>query len=334
MKQDLEKIKEDALEQLAQLHTGEELQHFRVEFLGRKEGKLTLLMKGLKGLSIEEKKEIGPLANEIRNSIESLITKKEKELEQASVLDESEAIDTTLEMQGEKKLGTLHPIIQIQQEVEDHLLSMGFMVADGPEMESDYFNFGALNFPKEHPARDAMDTFWVDQKKGVLMRAHTSATQARTLEKYGAPLKAIVPGRCFRNEDIDATHEHTFYQIEGLMVDENLSIANLIAVMKEILRGVFKKEVNVRLRPGYFPFVEPGFELDIEWTNAKGQTKWLELLPCGMIHPNVLKAAGIDTNKYNGFAFALGLDRAVMMRYGIDDIRHFHRNDIRFLKQF
>jgi phenylalanyl-tRNA synthetase alpha chain len=213
------------------------------------------------------------------------------------------------------------------------------MVLEGPEMESDYYNFVALNVPKNHPARDMQDTYWLDN--GALLRTHTSPVQARAMEKYGAPIKMCVPGRVFRNEDLDASHENTFFQLEGMVIDKNISISNVIYVMKGMLREVFKQDVEVRLRPGFFPFVEPGFELDCSCTicNGKGcptckNSGWIELCPCGMVHPEVLKMSGVDPEEYTGFAFGLGLTRMAMMKYKISDIRGFNSGDLRFLDQF
>jgi len=216
---------------------------------------------------------------------------------------------------------------------------MGFQILDGPEAESEYYNFEALNIPKHHPARDMQDTFWTED--GNLLRTHTSAIQVRGMENMEPPFQVVGPGRVFRYEATDASHENTFYQVEGMMVGKDISVSNLIYVMKELLREVFQREVKVRLRPGYFPFVEPGFELDINCLICGGkgckvckQTGWVELLPCGLVHPNVLKAGNIDPDKWSGFAFGLGLNRLVMMRYAINDIRHFQSGDIRFLRQF
>ncbi len=246
----------------------------------------------------------------------------------------------------EIKQGHLHPITQIQNEIEDLFISMGFMILDGPELESDYYNFEALNIPKDHPARDIQDTFYAYEKGAknrynLVMRTQTSSVQVRAMQKYGAPLRCIVPGRVFRAEAIDASHEHTFYQVEGLMVDKDISICHLIAVLKELLKEVFKKEMDIRIRPGHFPFVEPGLEVDIKCVICEGKgcsvcknSGWVELLPAGMVHSRVLKAGGIDPKRYSGFAFGLGLTRLVMMRYGIDNIRLFLGNDLRFLGQF
>jgi phenylalanyl-tRNA synthetase alpha chain len=215
----------------------------------------------------------------------------------------------------------------VQWEIEAIFERLGFTVEAGPEMEDDFHNFEGLNIPAMHPARDMQDTFWL--KNGMLLRTHTSPVQVRAMRKFGAPLRCIVPGRCFRYETIDAWHENTFHQCEGLLIDRNVSIAHLIAVMKLLLREVFHREVQVRLRPGYFPFVEPGFELDMYTPGKKGG--WVEILPCGMVHPNVLRHGGIDPDTYSGFAFGLGLTRLAMMKYGLTDIRVLNSGDLRCL---
>jgi phenylalanyl-tRNA synthetase alpha chain len=255
---------------------------------------------------------------------------------------EKKPIDVTMDAGG-RQIGHLHPMTQLIKDLEKLFSSMGFMVLDGPELESDYYNFEALNIPAWHPARDSQDTFYVEGSKDekLLLRTHTSPVQIRAMQKYGAPLRCVVPGRVFRNEATDASHEHTFYQIEGLMVDENISIANLIAVMKEMVKGIYGKELNVRLRPGYFPFVEPGFELDIacSFCNGKGcpvckHTGWIEMGGSGLVHPKVLAHGGIDPKKYTGFAFGMGITRLLMLKHGIDDIRQIMGGDLRFIKQF
>ncbi|MFT7626349.1 MAG: phenylalanyl-tRNA synthetase alpha chain, partial [Myxococcota bacterium] len=235
--------------------------------------------------------------------------------------------------------GTVHPLTQVQDEVEEIFLSMGYYVLDYPEVEDDFHNFQALNIPADHPARDMQDTFWL--KSGHLLRTHTSPGQIRAMKTYKPPFRAIFPGKVFRYEAIDASHEHTFHQIEGLMIDREVSVANLISAMKIALSEIFGREVTVRLRPGYFPFVEPGFELDMGCMlcDQKGcrvckQSGWLEFLGCGLVHPNVLRSAGLDPDRWQGWAFGMGLSRLVMMRYGIDDIRHIMGGDIRFLQQF
>ncbi len=235
--------------------------------------------------------------------------------------------------------GTLHPISIVRNELVDLFKSLGFAWLDGPEIENEHHNFEALNIPGDHPARDSQDTFWLDD--GNLLRTHTSPVQIRAMQRFEPPMKVIVPGRCFRAESVDASHEHTFYQMEGLVVGEGVSTANLIHTMKTCLREILRRDIEVRLRPGFFPFVEPGFELDVNCPFCSGKgcsvckhTGWIEILPCGMVHPNVLKAGGIDSERYTGFAFGMGLQRVVMLRYGIDDIRLFMGGDLAFLAQF
>jgi phenylalanyl-tRNA synthetase alpha chain len=272
--------------------------------------------------------------------LEEALERRNREFEGAALsarLD-AEWIDLTLPAPGSRP-GSLHPITQIQMEIEDLFVSLGFMVLDGPEAETEYHNFDALNIPPEHPARDTQDTFWLTD--GNLLRTHTSPVQVRGMERFGPPLRMIAPGRAFRNESVDASHEHTFYQLEGMMIDRDVSVAHLLYFMKTLLTEVFRREVTVRLRPGFFPFVEPGFELDIQCLICGGSgcavckhSGWVELLPCGLVNPNVLRISGIDTEKWNGFAFGLGLTRLAMMRYGIDDIRLLQSGDLRFLQQF
>ncbi len=341
MKDKLIQLKNKVLEELKSVKNGEVLRDLEIKYLGRK-GELTGILRGIASLTDEEKKKIGGLANEIKKELH-IKFKEVKDIIEGS-REEQDFIDVTLP--GEKyKQGHLHPLTKVQNELEDLFTSLGFMVLDGPELESDFYNFEALNIPPSHPARDMQDTFYIDSGEDkecdMVMRTHTSPVQVRAMRKYGAPFRGVVPGRTFRCESIDACHDHTFDQMEGLMIDENISLANLIAVMKELLRGIFKKDIKVRVRPGYFPFVEPGVELDIECTICGGKkcptcknTGWLELLPAGMVHPNVLKYGGIDSDKYSGFAFGLGLTRLVMMKYGVDDIRLFNSGDLRFLNQF
>jgi len=342
MKQKLLDLQKQSKQELGKVCNLQELKDFQIKYLGRKDGKVNKLLKGLKNLNAQQKKQIGPLANKIKLGLVDLVLQKEAEFSKQKIsaqLDQ-DWIDTTLPG-AQVARGHLNPQTVVQNELEDLFKIFGFQILDGPELETDYYNFEALNIPENHPARDAQDTFYIESKKDWVMRTHTSPVQIRALEKFGAPLRAIVPGRVFRNEATDASHDHTFYQLEGLVVDENISIANLIAVMKALLNGVFKKDVKIRLRPGHFPFVEPGFELDIQCLICDGagcsvckQTGWVELLPCGMVHPNVLKAGGVDSKKYSGFAFGLGMTRLVMMKYGINDIRVFHSGDLRFVEQF
>jgi phenylalanyl-tRNA synthetase alpha chain len=317
----------------------EELEAARVEALGRKSG-LNQFSKEMGKLAPEDKARVGKLLNSARQKLEAAVESRKALFAEAALrarLD-SEWLDLTLPPPGAPR-GHLHPITRIQRELEALFSSLGFAVLDGPEVETEYHNFDALNIPPEHPARDMQDTFWLEG--GNLLRTHTSPVQVRGMERLGPPLRMIAPGRVFRNESVDASHEHTFYQLEGMMVDRDVSVAHLLYFMKTLLTAIFHREVTVRLRPGYFPFVEPGFELDIQCLICGGpgcpvckQSGWVELLPCGLVNPNVLRMSGIDPEEWNGFAFGLGLTRLVMMRYGIDDIRQLQGGDLRFLEQF
>ena len=327
---------------LARIHaasTADELETIRVEVLGRK-GLLAQLGKDIAKLSPEDRVTRGRFINTAKQALESAWESREAAFETEAMAKrlDAEWLDLTVPAPPPRP-GALHPITQIQWEIEDLFRSMGFSVLDGPEVETEYYNFDALNIPADHPARDMQDTFWLDG--GHLLRTHTSPVQVRGMEKLGPPLRMIAPGRVFRNESVDASHEHTFYQLEGMMIDRNVSVGNLIYFMKTLLTAVFHREVTVRLRPGFFPFVEPGFELDIRCLICGGsgcavckQSGWVELLPCGLVNPHVLKMSGIDPAEWNGFAFGLGLTRLVMMRYAIDDIRWLQSGDLRFLRQF
>ncbi len=336
----IQELESSSLARIASARSVEDLEAVRVEALGRKEGALTLIGKEMGKLAPEERKRIGALLNHAKQTLEEAIESRTRQFADAELrarLD-AEWVDLTLPAPGPRR-GHLHPMTQIQHELEQLFLSLGFTVLDGPEVETEYHNFDALNIPATHPARDAQDTFWLES--GLLLRTHTSPVQVRGMEKLGPPLRMIAPGRVFRNESVDASHEHTFYQLEGMMVDRDVSVAHLLYFMRTLLTAIFKREVTVRLRPGYFPFVEPGFELDIRCLICGGpgcpvckQSGWVELLPCGLVHPNVLRMSGIDPEQWNGFAFGLGLTRLVMMRYGIDDIRLLQGGDLRFLEQF
>ena len=324
--------------------TKPELFDLKAEYVGKK-GKVSSILKSLKDATNEERKTIGAKSNKMKEEILKAIDEKVAliEIEEINTKLGKNWQDITLnDIIKENGLNAAgyHPVTIIQREIEDIFISMGFDILDGPHIEDEYHNFEALNIPKNHPARDMQDTFWFKDMQHLL-RTHTSTIQIRGMKTNKPPFKFVGPGKVFRCEATDASHEMIFHQLEGMMVGENISTANLIFFMKKLLSEIFKSDVNVRLRPGFFPFVEPGFELDIECLICKGkgcsvckQVGWVELLPCGMTHPNVLKAGGIDTDKYNGFAFGLGLDRLVMMRYIIDDIRHLHTGDLRFNEQF
>ena len=332
-------------EKIAAVAATADVEQLRIEFLGKK-GSVAALMQELRNVPNDQKKEAGQAINETKQFIETAIASKLEELkalEEQKMIDAAESYDES--MPTDTDLGSYHPITLVRQSVEDIFLSMGFAIEDYSEITDDYNCFEALNIPKHHPARDMQDTYYLSS--GQLLKTHTSAAQNTILRKYaknlenGNPIRAIFPGRCFRNEKIDACHENTFFQMEGIMVDKDISISNLIYFMKTMLSEVFQKDITVRLRPGFFPFVEPGFELDIQCTICKGagcpsckDSGWLELCPCGMIHPNVLIAAGIDPEKYTGFAFGLGMTRLAMMTYGVKDIRVFNSGNLKSLSQF
>ena len=335
----LEELRRATLAGFASAVSLEQLEESRVSALGRK-GALAQISKDFGKLPAEERARFGKLLNSVKQDLECEYEEKKKRFEQAELASRlaGEWIDVTLPAPGIRP-GSLHPITQLQNEIEDLFTSLGFAVVYGPEVETEEHNFDALNIPASHPARDMQDTFWLSD--GHLLRTHTSPVQVRAMRKLGPPLRMIAPGRAFRNEEVDASHEHTFYQLEGMMVDREVSVANLIYFMKTLLSSVFKREAIVRLRPGYFPFVEPGFELDIHCLICDGAgcpvckySGWVELLPCGLVHPNVLRLSNIDPGEWSGFAFGLGLTRLAMMRYEIDDIRLLQGGDLRFLAQF
>lgn len=338
MYEKINEITNEYLEKTQQIETEEQLESAKVEFLGKK-GKITELLQGLRNVASDMRKEIGAKINELKQKVEQDFSNKLNEIKERQLqkqIENSVCYDIT--MPSQLTQGSLHPITIVQKEVEETFKSMGFIVEDGNEIETEFNNFEAVNVPKNHPARDMQDTFWLSN--GEVLKTQTSAGQNRILRKYGAPCKVIFPGRCFRNENVDASHENTFFQLEGMMVGENISISNLIYFMKQMLSKVFKKDVQVRLRPGYFPFTEPSFELDAScmFCGGKGcptckNGGWIELCPCGMIHPRVLEMGGVDTTKYQGFAFGLGLTRLAMMKYGIKEIRYLNSGNIKFLKQ-
>ena len=315
MKSQLEKIKTEFQKGLAEIKDVLRLEEWENRFFSRRSGELTEVMKNLKDLSVEAKKEFGKLANEIKKEMEAMLNNKKSELSKKSMdkIAVEEAIDVTQPKLPKKVKGHLHPMTLVSNELEDLFVSMGFMVLDGPELESDYYNFNVVNIPESHPARDAQDTFYIKDHPNQVMRTHTSSVQVRAMQKYGAPIRAIVPGRCFRNEATDARHEHTFYQLEGLVIDKNISFADMKGVLETVVKKMFGEKTELRLRPKYYPFVEPGVngEVTCFLCGGKGcglckQSGWLEILGAGMIHPNVLKEGGIDQNVYQGFAFGFG----------------------------
>jgi len=315
------------------------LRQTEITLLGKK-GELNALMKEAKSDHSLDRASFFAGWNTTKQAVRELVDKRREELKREALLLEVQDpyFDPTLPGLPER-LGAIHPVARIAEEVEDIFSSMGFVIPDYPEAESEFFNFEALNIPADHPARDMQDTFWL--KDGSLLRTHTSPGQIRAMADYEPPFRAIFPGRVYRYEALDASHEHTFHQLEGLLIDRRVSVAHLIHSMKVLLEQILKREVTIRLRPGYFPFVEPGFELDIQCAVCGGkgcsvckQSGWVELLPCGLVHPNVIRFGGLDPDEWQGWAFGLGLSRLVMMKYQISDIRHLMGGDLRFLEQF
>jgi phenylalanyl-tRNA synthetase alpha chain len=342
MKKDLEQLKEDFLKLVDEVKDQVQLEALKKEFLGRK-GALKTIMREMSSLADEERKAMGAFVNEIKDVIESVYRQKEIAIQQIEqkVQIEREWIDVTQPALEGQVRGTLHPVTQVQQDLEDLFASMGFIVADGPELESDFYNFTALNIPPSHPARDMHDTFYIKKHKGTVMRTHTSPVQIRSMRRWGAPLRVLAPGRCFRNEATDVRHEHTFHQLEGLVVDKDISLAHMKGVLEVVAQHLYGKETKIRLRPKFYPFVEPGVNGEVTCFLCKGEgcrlcknSGWLEIFGAGMVHPTVLIEGGVDPNEYAGFAFGFGLTRLVMLKYGIDDIRHLESGDLNFLKQF
>lgn len=343
--QQLEQIQKQASEELEKINDPKELQLWKVRYLGRK-SRLTQVLRSLATLPLEERRKVGVRGNEVKNILESSLAEREKILEEARIASslKYKKLDVTLPGQP-LSVGRLHPTTQTLEEICDIFKGMGFQVIEGPDVEWDYYNFEALNIPQEHPARDMFATLWVDAEveggKARLLRTHTSPVQIRLMEEKRPPIRVVVPGRCYRYEATDATHESMFYQVEGLAIDKNITMADLKGTLFEFCRCLFGEERKVRFRCDYFPFVEPGAEVAIECLACHGAgcrvcnyTGWVEILGAGMVHPDVLRRGGIDPQVYSGFAFGMGVERMPMLRYGIDDIRLFYGNDLRFLKQF
>jgi phenylalanyl-tRNA synthetase alpha chain len=341
----VEELASKALDELAKVTNVNELEAWRICYLGRK-GNLTQILRSLAKVSLNERREVGARANELKKSLETAFEEKKADLESDSaLLIGHEALDITLPGQ-QIPLGRLHPTTQILEEICDIFNGMGFQVVEGPEVEWDYYNFEALNMPADHPARDMFATLWMDfeTKTGdrpMLLRTHTSPVQIRVMEKTPPPIRIIAPGRVYRYEATDATHEWMFYQVEGLAVDRNITLADLKGTLFEFARRLFGEERKCRFRCDYFPFVEPGVEVAIDCLVCRGagcrlcgNSGWIEILGAGMVHPEVLRRLGIDPEIYSGFAFGMGVERIPILRYGIDDIRLFYSNDLRFLKQF
>ncbi|MGB0205421.1 MAG: phenylalanine--tRNA ligase subunit alpha [Neptuniibacter sp.] len=314
-------------EAVAQATSTQELDEVRVQYLGKK-GELTALLKGLGKLSPEERPQAGAKINEAKQALQEKINERKSTLESAALEAKlaEETIDVTLPGRGQE-LGGLHPVTKTMQRIEEFFASIGYNVEEGPEIEDDYHNFEALNIPSHHPARAMHDTFYFNAN--TLLRTHTSGVQVRTMEAQKPPLRIICPGRVYRC-DYDQTHSPMFHQVEGLIVDKNISFADLKGTLEQFLRAFFEEDVRVRFRPSYFPFTEPSIEVDID----RGDGKWLEVLGCGMVHPKVFEYSGIDPEEYTGFAFGMGVERLAMLRYGVNDLRLFFENDLRFLNQF
>lgn len=337
----LEYIKQELDVALNGASTEQELESVRIKFLGRK-GKIAGLMIQLKTLPIEEKRTLGPLINNLKNHAQSRYDTRLTELQKKHTLQiqsQQQHFDVTASHHNKLK-GTRHIYSHMIEELEDIFISMGYEVVDGPEVDTDYYNFDALNIPKDHPSRELEDTFWLETPNMVL-RTQTSSIQAHAMETKKLPIAIFAPGRCYRHEATDATHDFMFTQAEGLLIDKNISIANLLATARTFLQAIFEKQdINIRVRPGFFPFVEPGLEIDASCPFCKTgcsvckKTTWIELLGSGLIHPNVLKASGIDPKTYSGFAFGFGIERIAMIKHGINDIRLFHASNISFLDQF
>jgi phenylalanyl-tRNA synthetase alpha chain len=343
MRARLEELRGLGHAELAAASSAAQLDAFESAFLGRA-GRLTVILRELGTLSTEERPLMGKLANEIKLALAAAVQERRQALEQEALAASltGAGLDPTLPGAPAPR-GAAHPVLAVARQLEDLFSSMGFVVWDGPEVETEENNFDALNIPADHPARDSQDTMWMVDEAGrprLCLRTHTSPVQIRALRTLGAPLRVVAPGRVFRQEAQDATHEHTFHQMEGLVVDRGVGVPHMLHAMHTLIEGVFGRPLETRLRPGFFPFVEPGFELDARCPFCSAgcrvckQSRWIELMPGGLVHPNVLRACGVDPAEYSGFAFGLGLSRIAMLRWGIDDIRWMMSGDLRFLEQF
>lgn len=342
---EITEIQNQALQEISQCEKSEQILDIEKKYIG-KQGALADILKNIKNLDVEAKKTIGQKANISKHEIQNALINKRRDLENKELLEQlkAEKIDVTLPSKKPNN-ATINALSAIQKQAEEIFEKMGFAIADGPHVESELYNFDSLNFKTHHPARDIQDTFFIDKEAHpehgkLVLRTHTSPVQVRSMLKMGAPLKIIIPGRVYRNEDQDATHEHTFYQIEGLLIDENIGIGHLKAVLEEFLSQLFNTKIETKFRPGYFPFTEPSLELDMSCVFCKKQgckickhTGFIELLGCGMVHPNVLKASNIDPNQHQGFAFGMGLDRILMLKHGFASVCDLRANDLRILKQ-
>ncbi|AQY50943.1 phenylalanyl-tRNA ligase subunit alpha [Listeria weihenstephanensis FSL R9-0317] len=338
----LEQLKQEAVKKIAAVGNLEALNDLRVKYLGKK-GPMTEIMKQMGKLTAEERPKVGVIANQVREQLTNAIQEKQDNLGAAEIEKQlaNETIDVTLPGTPVKE-GTAHLLTQVVEEIEDLFIGMGYTIAEGPEVEKDYYNFEALNLPKDHPARDMQDSFYITEN--TLLRTQTSPVQARVMEQHdfaNGPIKIICPGKVYRRDNDDATHSHQFTQIEGLVVDEKITLADLKGTLTVLAKKMFGEERDVRLRPSFFPFTEPSVEMDISCFSCGGEgcrvckgTGWIEILGSGMVHPNVLEMSGIDSKKYSGFAFGMGPERVAMLKYAVDDIRHLYTNDLRFTNQF
>jgi len=339
MKDKLQAIKEEALAQIAEAGVLDKLNDVRVNFLGKK-GKLTAVLKSMKDVAPEERPAFGQLVNEARAQIEGVLEETKKKLEQQALELQlkAEVIDVTLPAK-KNNVGHRHPNTIAREEVERIFIGMGYEVVEGPEVEKDYYNFGALNIPADHPAKDEQDTFYINSD--ILLRTQTSGVQVHEMEKGKLPIRMIAPGRVFRADEVDATHSPSFHQVEGLVIDKNITFADLKGTLAEFARELFGEDTMVKFRPHHFPFTEPSAEMDVSCFKCGGSgcrfckgEGWIEILGCGMVHPKVLKMCSIDPEEYTGFAFGVGIERIALLKYEIDDMRLLYENDIRFLKQF
>ena len=337
MKETLLRIKEEALAQIASPDAN--LEELRVRYLGKK-GELTAVLRGMGKLTPEERPVVGQMANEVRADIEEALALRAAEAEEKALAEalEKEALDVTIDG-NMPRVGHQHPLSAVQRELEDIFIGLGFTIAEGPEVELDYYNFQALNIPKDHPARDTQDTFYISDN--ILLRSQTSPVQARVMENTKPPIRIVSPGRVYRSDALDATHSPLFHQFEGLVVDKGVTMADLKGTLEVFAKQMFGEKTKIRFRPHHFPFTEPSAEVDVSCFVCGGKgcrvcknEGWIEILGAGMVHPFVLSNCGIDPNEYSGFAFGMGIERVAMTRYGIDDIRHFYENDDRFLAQF
>lgn len=341
MKDRLEALRGEALDRLQTVADAAALNDLRVHYLGKK-GQLTEILRGMGGLSAEERPVIGQVANDVRTAIEEVIAQKQEAFDRAETARrlQAETVDVTLPGKA-PAAGSVHPLNKVAQEIEDIFIGMGYSIAEGPEVETDYFNFEALNLPKNHPARDMQDSFYITDE--ILLRTHTSPVQIRTMKAMNGktPVKVICPGKVYRRDDDDATHSFMFHQIEGLVICPNIRMSDLKGTLLQFVREMYGPQVQIRLRPSFFPFTEPSAEVDVTCASCGGagcrmckHTGWIEILGCGMVHPKVLEHGGYDPNEVTGFAFGMGVERIALLKYDIDDIRNFYANDVRFLGQF